>query len=215
MDKDGFTATWKVLDFNRAYPQQWTGDRYNAQVAKSAFGVGLYTPVDFYQKSTRAAKYAILFVALMFAALFISEIVSRVRVHPIQYLFNGLAIITFYALLISLSEHTGFGIAYLVSSGAVTMLVTLYTRSVLGSAKLALILGAVLALVYSYAYWVLQMVDYALLAGSVGLFVVLSLIMFATRNIDWYAIKLRRESEHRARQSQEPAWEIDESRLDD
>jgi inner membrane protein len=195
MSKKGFTATWKVLELNRKYPQQWAGNKYRQHVEKSAFGVGLFTPVDFYQKSMRATKYAILFVVLTFSAFFISELIANVRLHPVQYLLIGLAIITFYTLLLSLSEHINFLIAYLVSSAAVIVLVTAYAKSILKKGKLAIIVGGVLATVYAYSYWLLQMVDYALVAGSIGLFVVLAAIMYVTRKIDWYAIKIPSRSE--------------------
>ncbi|MFC1836823.1 cell envelope integrity protein CreD [Thermodesulfobacteriota bacterium] len=190
MSDEGFTATWSILDLNRDYPQQWRGSKYDDQAKRSAFGVGLFTPVDSYQKSMRITKYAILFVALTFVAFLVSEVVSKVRLHPVQYLLIGTAIITFYTLLISLSEHIAFTTAYAVSSLAVILLVAAYAKSILKRTKLAIIVGGVLALVYGYSYWLLQMVDYALVAGSVGLFIVLSVIMFATRGIDWYSIRV-------------------------
>jgi len=190
VSEKGFTATWKVLDLNRDYPQHWIGTTYRDHVASSSFGVGLFIPVDFYQKSTRSAKYAILFVALTFVAFLISELAAKVRLHPLQYLLIGLAIITFYTLLLSLSEHISFGTAYAISSVAVIVLVASYAKSILKTTKLAIIVGGILAMVYGYSYWLLQMADYALVAGSVGLFIALSAIMFLTRNIDWYSIKV-------------------------
>ncbi len=185
-----FDATWKILDLNRDYPQYWKGNTYRKQAQSSSFGVGLFSPVDFYQKSMRTTKYAILFVALTFVAFFASELVVRVRLHPIQYLLIGLAITTFYTLLISLSEHICFGAAYAVSSVAVVALVTVYAAGILKSRRFAMIVGGVLSIVYAYLYWVLQMVDYAFVVGSVGLFAVLGAIMLLTRKIDWYAVKL-------------------------
>jgi inner membrane protein len=194
MTDNGFTANWTILDLNREYPQQWKQTEYTRQAKKSAFGVGLFTPVDFYQKSMRTTKYAILFVVLTFLAFLVSEMVAKVRLHPMQYLLIGLAIITFYTLLLSLSEHIGFTTAYAVSSVAVIILVAAYAKSILKRSKLAITMGAVLAAVYGYSYWLLQMVDYALVAGSVGLFIVLSIIMFFTRDVDWYSIKVGPES---------------------
>jgi inner membrane protein len=110
----GFTAEWKVLDLNRDYPQQWAGQTYRKHAERSAFGVGLFTPADHYQKTLRTSKYAILFVILIFIAFFISELTAGVRLHPVQYLLIGSAIITFYVLLISFSEHIRFGTAYLI-----------------------------------------------------------------------------------------------------
>jgi inner membrane protein len=190
MTKENFAAKWEVFDLNREYPQHWHGDEYRKQAEGSVFGVGLYTPVDFYQKSMRATKYAILFVVLTFSAFFISELLASVRLHPVQYLLIGLAIITFYTLLLSLSEHTNFRTSYALSSAAVVILVTAYAKSILKKRRLAGIVGGVLAIVYTYSYWLLQMVDYALVVGSIGLFVVLAVIMYVTRKIDWYSIKV-------------------------
>ncbi len=190
LGKTGFTAKWSILDFNRDYPQYWRGDKFSRQVSASSFGVELFTPVDFYQKSMRTTKYAILFVALIFLAFFISELLTNVRLHPVQYLLIGLAIITFYTLLISLSEHINFATAYAISCSAIIVLVSAYAKSILRSTGLAIILGCVLAIVYGYSYWLLQMVDYALLVGSVGLFIVLSIVMYVTRDVDWYSIKV-------------------------
>lgn len=189
MRSTDFTAEWRVLDLNRDYPQQWKGDAYKKETQRSSFGVGLFTPVDFYQKSIRTTKYAILFVALTFMAFFISEMVARVRLHFVQYLLIGLAIITFYTLLFSLSEHINFGKAYAMSSVAVIVLVTAYARSILKQTRLAMIVGGILAVVYGYSYWLLQMVDYALVVGSIGIFIVLSVIMYVTRNLDWYSLR--------------------------
>lgn len=184
----GFSATWRILDLNRNYPQQWLGNAYQRETERSAFGVGLYSPVDFYHKAMRVTKYAILFVVLTFAAFFISELITKVRLHPMQYLLVGLAIITFYSLLLSLAGHMDFRVAYAVSGSAVVGLVTAYAASILKSTKLAIIVGGVLLMIYAYSYWLLQMIDYALLAGSVGLFTVLSIIMFVSRRVDWYSI---------------------------
>ncbi|WP_054697347.1 cell envelope integrity protein CreD [Desulfosarcina cetonica] len=113
----GFTAQWNVLHLNRNYPQSWTGGGQN--LAESAFGVSLFTPVDIYQKTMRTAKYALMFIVFAFMAFFLAEVMHRQRVHPIQYLLVGLAIIIFYALLLSISEQTTFGLAYLIASVAV------------------------------------------------------------------------------------------------
>ncbi len=186
----GFSAMWKVLDLNRDYPQQWLGAQFKEQTRRSAFSVGLVTPVDFYRKSMRTTKYASLFVVLIFTAFFISEMAARVKLHPVQYLLIGMAVITFYILLLSLSEHINFRGAYFISSVSIVTLVTLYAWSILKSSRLAAIVGAALTVIYSYLYWLLQMVDYALLVGSIGLFIALSVIMYVTRKIDWYSLKV-------------------------
>ena len=103
----GFSAVWKVLHLNRNFPQAWTGSAYH--LGDSAFGVRLFIPVDAYQKSMRTVKYALLFIVSTFTAFFVSEVMKKVRVHPLQYLLVGLALILFYSLLLSISEHLSFG----------------------------------------------------------------------------------------------------------
>ena len=185
--KDGFTAKWKVLHLNRDYPQYWKGNKH--KVYDSSFGVKLFIPIDIYQKSMRTAKYAIMFIVFTFMAFFFSEVMNKMRVHPIQYLLIGLAITMFYTLLISISEHINFDTAYLISSLAVIILIAGYAKSVLKHIYLSIMVGCILAILYAYFYLLLQLENYALLLGSIGLFVVLSLVMFMTRKIDWYSIK--------------------------
>jgi inner membrane protein len=182
----GFTARWNVLHLNRNFPQSWTGDGHAIQDA--AFGVRLYTPVDVYQKSMRTAKYALMFIVFAFMAFFLSEVMARQRVHPVQYLLVGLAIIIFYALLLSISEQASFGLAYLVAAAAVVSLITAYTRAILGRGLAAVMVGGILTVLYGYLYILLQLTDYALLLGSIGLFITLALVMFLTRRIDWYGL---------------------------
>lgn len=185
-----FSANWRVLHLNRNYPQFWTGGAHS--LAGTSFGVKLFRPVDVYQKSTRTAKYALLFIAFTFYAFFLAEILNRLRVHPVQYLLIGFAMIVFYALLLSISEHLPFGLAYLISAGAVTSLITGYAQSILRHPVVTRMVGALLVALYGYLYILLQLEDYALLMGSLGLFTVLSAIMLLTRRIDWYNLHAAR-----------------------
>ena len=189
VDKNGFSAEWQVLDLNRNFPQAWRGKR---RLDEASFGVKLLIPVDIYRKSMRTAKYALLFIVLTFAAFFLSEVINRLRIHPIQYILVGLAIVLFYSLLISISEYAGFNLAYFISALAVIVLIAGYARSILKSSKLAAMVGGMLAVLYAYIYVLLQLDDYALLMGSLGLLVILGFIMYRTRKIDWYAIRLDR-----------------------
>lgn len=199
----GFSAQWRVLHLNRNFPQQWIGEKQD--IDDYAFGVKLFIAADVYQKSTRTAKYAVMFIAFTFLAFFFSEVMNRLRVHPIQYLLVGFAVLVFYTLLISLSEHVGFDAAYLISAGGVIALVTGYARGVFGNRYLTLTIGGVLFILYLYLCIVLQLEDYALLMGSVGLFTVLAVVMYATRKVDWYAIQM--ESAGAAQAPPEPAPE--------
>ncbi len=183
---DGFTAKWKILHLNRNYPQAWKGGGHD--LGRSTFGVTLFSPVDVYQKSMRTAKYALMFIVFTFMAFYISEVMNKLRVHPVQYLLIGLGIIIFYTLLLSISEQINFGVAYLISASAVICLITGYARAILKNRYVTVMVGGILALLYAYLYILLQLEDYALLMGSVGLFVVLGIIMFLTRKVDWYTI---------------------------
>ncbi|MEL6943548.1 MAG: cell envelope integrity protein CreD, partial [Bacteroidota bacterium] len=187
INEDGFQATWEVLSLNRTYPQSWLGNNYG--FSGSRFGVDLLIPVDYYQKSTRSAKYSILFVALTFLIFFFVEVLNGKRIHPIQYILVGLALVLFYTLLLALSEHIGFGWAYLVSSFAIIGLVSLYVSSIFKNSKLTLVTTGILVILYGFIYTLLQLEDYALLLGSIGLFVILGFVMLFTRKIDWYALR--------------------------
>jgi len=160
-------------------------------VIYSSFGVNLLLPVDQYQKSMRSAKYAIMFIALTFMILFFTEILNRKRIHPFQYILTGLALCIFYLLLISLSEHIGFNNAYLVSSIAIIAMVTLYASTIFKQKKLTLLTGGVIAILYAFLFITLQLQDYALLMGSIGLFLVMGLVMYISRKVDWYKIAER------------------------
>jgi inner membrane protein len=180
----GFHAVWKVLHLNRNFPQQWKGN--TQRIYDAEFGVTLLLPVDEYQKTTRSAKYAIMFISLTFLIFFFVEILNKKRIHPVQYLLVGLALCIFYTLLLSLSEHTGFGIAYIIASAAVVLLITFYTSTILMNKRLTAITGLVLAVLYAFIYTIIQLQDYALLMGSIGLFLVLSVIMYLSGKIKWY-----------------------------
>ena len=210
INNDGFVAKWKVVDINRAYPQNFKGsdiqklnhnknsqlvDRYNytkyntTKYMSTSFGVDLKVPVDYYQKSTRSVKYGILIILLTFLSFFFVEIFMKKRIHAFQYILVGFSLVLFFALLISFSEHIGFDWAYMVSSLATVLAVTLYSKSVFKNTKFVLILCSILSLFYAFIYLLLQLQDYSLVLGVVMLFVVLSVIMYVSRNIDWYNIK--------------------------
>ncbi len=182
---DGFSASWKVLHLNRNYPQAWLGQQHS--VAASSFGVRLLIPVDAYQKSTRSAKYAIMFILLTFVSFFFVEVMNSKRIHPIQYIMIGFALSIFYVLQLSISEHLNFNIAFILSSIAITVLITLYSIALFKNKRLTLLTAALLSLMYGFIYTVLQLQDYALLIGSLGLFLVLASFMYLSRKIDWYA----------------------------
>jgi inner membrane protein len=195
IDEDGFTADWKVLHLNRNFPQKWLDKEYS--VDGSDFGTKLLIPVDHYQKSYRSVKYAIMFIALTFITFFFSEILNKKKIHPIQYLLTGLSISIFYTLLISLSEHIGFNYSYLISSVAIIVLIASYYHSVVRKRKATLIITILLIVLYVFLFTIIQLQEYSLLMGSIGLFIVMAAIMYLSRNIDWYAPMVNKEKEAR------------------
>lgn len=179
----GFVATWKSLSHTRNFPQTWKESSYNLE--SSSFGANLFIPVNGYQKTMRSVKYAILCILLTFAAFFIIETVNKKSVHPFQYALIGAALILFYTLLLSISEYTGFNIAYVIASIATVGLIAWFVKGVLQSSKLTSILSVVLVLMYSYVFTILQLQDYSLILGSIGLFLTLAVIMHFSKKIQW------------------------------
>ncbi|MBN8706687.1 MAG: cell envelope integrity protein CreD [Bacteroidetes bacterium] len=179
-----FTATWKVLHLNRNFPQTWINGDY--KIEETRFGVNLMIPVDHYQKTSRTVKYAIMFIGLTFLAFFMVEIASKRRIHPVQYLLIGFALIIFYTLLLSISEHLSFNWAYWISAGAILTLIGLYSKAVLKEMRKTGLVTGLLLLLYLFLFVVLQLEDYALLIGSLGLFGVLAAVMYMSRNFDWF-----------------------------
>jgi inner membrane protein len=179
----GFTADWKVLQLNRNYPQKGQGE-FIKNV--SDFGVRLLLPVDEYQKTIRSSKYGLMFIVITFLSFFFIEIINKKPIHTIQYLLVGFAIVLFYVLLLSISEHLSFDMSYLISTVSILALITSYVYFLFRNIMLTGIFSGILTLLYGFFYSLLQLQDYALLMGSIGLFIILAVIMYLTRNIDWY-----------------------------
>ena len=184
ISQNGFNAHWKILGLSRSYPQIWTDNAVD--IAGSSFGVKLIQPADGYVKTERSVKYAILFIALTFIVFFFLEILNKKQVHPLQYLLVGFALCIFYTLLLSISEYTGFNIAYAIAASATICLIGLYVNGVFRSKKIALGFSLTLGALYAYIYILIQLEDYALLFGSIGLFMILAILMYFSRRIDWY-----------------------------
>ena len=198
INKQGFSASWKVLQLNRNYPQQGLGsfisaddndDDTNTKIEKAgAFGVKLLLPIDEYQKTTRSVKYCVMFIIITFLTFFFVEVLNKKRIHPIQYLLVGFAVCLFYVMLLSISEHLKFDAAYLIGCISILTLIAFYAKNIFKNNKLTLIFSFLLALLYGFFYSLLQLEDYALLLGSVGLFTILATVMYLTRKVDWYGI---------------------------
>ena len=191
----GFTATWKSLVHKRSFPQQWTGKSFrvhklnqqfnSSNLTEAGFGANLFVPVNGYQKTMRSVKYAALCILLTFAAFFLIETTNKRSVHPFQYGLIGVALVLFYTLLLSFSEYIGFNPSYVIASVLTIGLIAWFAGGLLKSSRLTTILSAVLVLMYTYVFTILQLQDYSLLLGSIGLFLTLAVIMYFSRKIQW------------------------------
>jgi len=185
----GFDAVWRVLNLARNLPSRWIDRQVDARrLSVTAFGVSFLSPVDTYRTNDRAVKYQLLFLGLTFVCFTLMELLAALRVHPVQFLLVGLALCLFYLLLLSLSEHIGFPAAYALAAMAVVALVTVYVRKALCRPRPAMAVGGFLSALYGFLYVLLQIQDYALLVGSIGLFAMLGTVMWLTRGIQWHAL---------------------------
>jgi len=183
IENSGFTAFWKILHLNRSYPQLWTNNMYS--IGESSFGIELLLPIDNYKKTSRSIKYAVLFIALTFMIYFFLELLNNKLVHPFQYLLIGFGLCMFYTLLLSISEHLSYNWAYIISSFMTILLLGVYSNSILDDRKLAILIAATLTILYGFIFSIIQLQDYALLMGSIGLFIILALTMYYSKKIDW------------------------------
>lgn len=189
IDQTGFAARWRVNDFATG------GDRMlgtrNAGIAvptswlSTTLGVSLIDPVDAYTQTDRAVRYGFLFVLLTLGGFFLFELLKVRPVHPLQYLLVGFAVVLFFLLLLALSEHISFSLAYAMAAGACVLLIAAYSRTLLGSWKSAAVLGTGYSLLYLGLYQLLASEDYALLLGAWLTFGLLAMTMYLTRRLDW------------------------------
>lgn len=192
---DGFSATWESTALGLGLPPATVtraGSDPGFPLQSLAFGVELYQPVDRYQRSLRAVKYGPLFLLLPFVAIFLMELWSGKRVHPVQYLLIAAAKLVFYLVLLSLSEHVSFALAYWSATAATIGVVSVYLLGALPTRAQAALMSAIVAAEYLFLYTALVSRDHALLIGSIGLFVVVAITMIATRRVDWYAPQVNR-----------------------
>jgi inner membrane protein len=192
-----FSATWKMPYYNRPYPQQWIEENTildkpdtllkekNNSDSRAVFGVDFLLPVDQYQKTTRAAKYAILVILLSFLSLFFTELLNKRNVHFLQYVLIGAAMTIYYTLLLALSEQIGFNMAYILASAATIGLIGTFIWSLLKNYKAAILFAGILSMFYGFIFVILQLQDMALLVGSVGLFVIIATLMYLSQKISW------------------------------
>lgn len=185
----GFSAKWRMLYYNRPFPQQWVNDTAlltnEKKAATATFGVKLKLPVDDYQKTTRTSKYAILIIMLTFVSLFLTEMIRKQKVHVFNYVLIGAAMIIYYTLLLSFSEQVGYNWAYLIASAATIALIAVFLASLLKNGKAAIVFTLILTLFYSFIYVLIQLEDLSLLIGSIALFIIVAALMYSSRKINW------------------------------
>lgn len=183
ISENGFQANWKVLETNRQFGQQFF-DRL-PDLTAFAFGTNLIIPIDDYQKTERTSKYGLMIIGLTLFVFLMIQIISKINIHPFQYLMIGLALVMFYTLLLSISEHQNYLTAYLIAGVSVVLLITLYSRTILKNKKFPLFIFGSMTALYGFIFVIIQLENYALLVGSIGLFVILAIIMFTSKKIDW------------------------------
>ena len=181
-----------IAGLSTVYPKSWKSE---SKFTPESINVSFMIPVDSYKKTERSLKYALLFLIIPFIALLISEIFSKVRIHPIQYCLIGFADVIFYLLLLSISEHLMFDLTYLICAVCVCLATLFYAVAIFGSRKWGGLVSIVQFISYIFLYGTLQAEDYALLVGSIGLFAVIVLLMFITRKIDWYELDKKDKEE--------------------
>ncbi len=190
INEAGFNASWQLSSFSSGIAQslkQCREGHCNA-LKNEVFGVRLFNSVDIYQQSERSVKYGLLFVVLTFVCIFLYEVMKGLRLHPMQYLLVGSGLSVFYLLLISLAEHMAFGFAYLLATAGSTVLISFYLGGVLANIKHGGVVGVVLSLLYALLYGILSSEDNSLLMGTLLIFSVLTVVMVATRKLDWYSV---------------------------
>lgn len=187
--EDNFSASWKVLGFNREVPKSWEGNKPNiGNIDSIKFGVDLYSPLQNYQLTERAIKYVLLFIALTFITVFFIEIVNKIKIHPIQYTMIGFSLVLFYLLLLSLSEHLGFEVSYFIASVSTVFSITMYMLSLTKNRNWTSVVFIQLSFLYGFLYVLLNLESFALVIGAFGLWFILSVLMYATRKINWFEI---------------------------
>jgi inner membrane protein len=203
-----FSASWKMAHFNRTLPQQWIAKNavlsvktfvkpknvndlpYETLQSEPAandntFGVKFILGVDQYQKTMRCAKYSTLIILLTFISLVFSELMLKRKVHFLQYILIGAAMTIYYTILLSFSEQIGFNSAYLIASAATVLLISSFIAALLRNKKPAIVFGGILTVFYSFIYVIIQLQDLALIVGSTGLFLIISITMYLSARIDW------------------------------
>lgn len=188
INAQGFNAEWQTSVFATQIDSLLPSCLNDSTCNLPEFSVSWFDGIDIYQLTDRTLKYAFLFIGLTFSGFFLYEVLSAIRLHPVQYSLVGLGLALFFLLVLALSEHIVFLLAYIIAASACIILLGCYISMVLKSFKAGLILATALSILYSILYLLLSSEDHALLLGSVLLFVCLGLVMMLTGRIDWYQL---------------------------
>ena len=194
LSKNGFKAKWNIASFNTSYNKYWTSEEdgenngYEFENNKNQNNVIISFLLlnDNYQKILRSVKYSLLFIFIPFFVLFLCEVISKKRIHPVQYILIGISNAIFYLLLLAISEHINFNLSYLISAIMVVLLTSMYIGYIIKSKKSIISMAIVEILIYIFLFGILQLTDYAFLMGTLGLFIVIAAGMYFSRNVDWY-----------------------------
>jgi len=196
MSESGFDAQWEISYLSRSIPLFWFTNEKGENSSRiyfqnNFFGVDFFKPLDHYALNERAVKYAILFLVIPFLTLFFLEVFSQKKIHPAQYLLSGFANVIFYLLLLSISEHINFSIAYLIAAAALTCMMLLFARSLVETWTRSAYMGLVMAMLYLIMYLTLNAEDWALLIGSIAAFFICAVVMYLTRKLDWNNLSIK------------------------
>ncbi len=180
-EQDHSRASWEVLEMNRGYARQMMD--YHDAIIYNYLGIELMQPVDNYAMSLRSAKYGVLIIALTFVVFLLIQLVTKLRVHSVQYLMVGAGLVLFYVLLVAFSERIGFTGAYVIAGIMTTGLITWYAAGIYKKNKPTIALSGTLTITYGFLFAVMQLEDIALLIGSIILFIALGVLMYFTKSV--------------------------------
>jgi len=183
INDDGFSADWSIPNLARNYPQLWTLETQSFNLDEFVAGVNLFESVSLYSQVTRAIKYGVLFFTLTYITFLIFELGIGRRLHVVQYGVIGLALSMFYLTLLSMAEHTGFFKAYVTAAAIIILMISFYGYAALKHIGRTLMITGLLSGLYAMLYSLLKLEDYALLAGTLLLLLILAVLMVLTRNI--------------------------------
>lgn len=189
--KEGFKASWFV-PFTQG------------QSSSDLIGFSYKNPVNLYDLLHRSVTYGFMFIIIPFLTLFLFEIFAKVYFHPVHYLLSGAACVVFFLLLLSISEHLSFTLAYIITATATALLVSVYAGIISRKQKIGFAMMPIFAYLYAFMFISLKSEDYALLLGSIFIFMVLAVLMFCTRKVDWNNLGKNKESKENNKETVKP-----------